>query len=79
MTFYPDGSLKSEATYKDGKLQGKKKTYAEKQKPQTDKKEIDAKKEKEQERAKGKELDNAKGKEVLKTKGNDLNKGVKKP
>ena len=64
LTFYSDGSLKSEATYKDGKLQGKKKTYAEKQKPLTDKKEGDVKKEKEKE---------------TKVKSNDLNKGVKKP
>ena len=53
-TYYPDGSLKSEATYKNGKLQGKKQTYAEKQKPQVDKKEIDSKKEKEnKEKVKG--------------------------
>ena len=35
-SFYPDGQLKSEATYKNGVLQGKKKTYAEKAQPKTD-------------------------------------------
>ena len=43
-SFYPDGSMKSEATYKDGALKGKKKTYAEKQKPMPVDKEKDTKK-----------------------------------
>lgn len=36
--------MKSEATYKDGVLKGKKKTYAEKQKPMPVDKEKDTKK-----------------------------------
>jgi antitoxin component YwqK of YwqJK toxin-antitoxin module len=37
--YYPDGSLKSESVYKNGKIQGKVKTYSEPQKPQMDPKE----------------------------------------
>ena len=59
-SFYPDGSLKSEAVYKNGELQGKKKTYAEKEKPMQEVKEKDMPKEKAP--VKGKPVDMPTGK-----------------